>query len=85
MATRQYPYLGTREYNGQQYVVLFSEKDYGTVVMSRITDMPDLAFGAIGDYDEDTFEKVPDGKLIFLTNGGIPDNLDVKFVRKDEE
>ena len=33
-----------------------SEENYGTVVMSEITNNPNLAFGAIGDFDENVFE-----------------------------
>lgn len=84
MSKHKYPYLASKEFNGQQYVVLFSEENYGTVVMSRITDNPELAFGAIGDYDEDLFEIIPDGKLIFITNGGVPENIEVKIVPKEE-
>lgn len=83
MAKTKYPYLASKEVNGQQYVVLFSEENYGTVVMSRITDIPELAFGAIGDYDEQLFETIPDGKLIFMTNGGVPDNVEIKVVPKE--
>lgn len=83
MAKRSYPYLASKEIDGQQYVVLFSEENYGTVVMSRITDIPELAFGAIGDYDEDSFETIPDGRLIFMTNGGVPDNIEIKIVTKE--
>lgn len=80
----KYPYLASKEVNGQQYVVLFSEENYGTVVMSRITDNPELAFGAIGDYDENSFEIVPNGKLIFMTNGGVPDNVEIKVLPKED-
>ena len=56
MAEREYPYLAKNTVGDRTYVVLFSEENYGTVVMSEITDNPDIALGAIGDFDENIFE-----------------------------
>lgn len=56
MAEKNYPYLAKNTIDGKSYVVFFSEENYGTVVMSEITDNPNLAFGAIGDFDENVFE-----------------------------
>lgn len=81
---KRYPYLAKKEYKGQIYVVLFSEENYGTIVMSSITDEPELAFGAIGDYDEDSFDVIPDGQLIFMTNGGIPKDIQINISSKED-
>lgn len=56
MENKNYPYLAKNTVDGKSYVVFFSEENYGTVVMSEITDNPDIAFGAIGDFDENVFE-----------------------------
>lgn len=56
MAEREYPYLAKNTVGDKTYVVFFSEENYGTVVMSEITDNPDIALGAIGDFNENVFE-----------------------------
>lgn len=56
MAEKEYPYLAKNTVGDKTYVVFFSEENYGTVVMSEITDNPDIALGAIGDFDENVFE-----------------------------
>ena len=56
MSEREYPYLAKNTVGDKTYVVLFSSENYGTVVMREITDNPDIAFGAIGDFDENVFE-----------------------------
>lgn len=56
MVEREYPYLAKNTVGDKTYVVFFSEGNYGTVVMSEITDNPDIALGAIGDFDENVFE-----------------------------
>ena len=56
MSEREYPYLAKNTVGDKTYVVFFSEENYGTVVMSEITDNPDIALGAIGDFDENVFE-----------------------------
>ena len=56
MNEREYPYLAKNTVGDKTYVVFFSEENYGTVVMSEITDNPDIALGAIGDFDENIFE-----------------------------
>ncbi len=56
MAEKEYPYLAKNTIGDKTYVVFFSEENYGTVVMSEITDNPDIALGAIGDFDENVFE-----------------------------
>lgn len=56
MAEKEYPYLAKNTIGDKTYVVFFSEENYGTVVMSEITDNPDITLGAIGDFDENVFE-----------------------------
>lgn len=56
MSEREYPYLAKNTVGDKTYVVFFSAENYGTVVMSEITDNPDIALGAIGDFDENIFE-----------------------------
>lgn len=56
LAEREYPYLAKNTVGDKTYVVLFSEENYGTVVMSEITDNADITLGAIGDFDENVFE-----------------------------
>ena len=56
MTEREYPYLAKNTVGDKTYVVFFSAENYGTVVMSEITDNPDIALGAIGDFDENVFE-----------------------------
>ena len=56
MNEREYPYLAKNTVGDKTYVVFFSEENYGMVVMSEITDNPDIALGAIGDFDESVFE-----------------------------
>ena len=56
MTEREYPYLAKNTVGDKTYVVFFSEENYGTVVMSEITDNPYIALGAIGDFDENVFE-----------------------------
>ena len=56
MTEKEYPYLAKNTVGDKTYVVFFSAENYGTVVMSEITDDPDTALGAIGDFDESVFE-----------------------------
>ena len=56
MNEKEYPYLAKNTVGDKTYVVFFSEENYGTVVMSEINDNPDIALGAIGDFNENIFE-----------------------------
>ena len=56
MIEKEYPYLAKNTVGDKTYVVFFSEENYVTVVMSEINDNPDIALGAIGDFDENIFE-----------------------------
>lgn len=70
-----YPYLGVHyvEKNEEHleqsvcYVVLFTEPDYGVCVMNN-TNLANISFAKIGDYAEETFEMLPIGMPIRLTN-----------------
>lgn len=56
MVEKEYPYLAKNTVGDKTYVVFFSEENYGMIVMSEINDNPDIALGAIGDFDENIFE-----------------------------
>lgn len=68
MEEKKYPYLGKRNYKGQDYVILFTEENYGVVVMSEIEDVESLKFGKTGDYDEKMFEFLEPEKCVRLSN-----------------
>lgn len=68
MEKKNYPYLAKNTVGEKTYVVLFCEKDHGVVLNSEITDKPQLAFGAIGDFDEDSFEVLPNEVRIYIQN-----------------
>jgi hypothetical protein len=65
---KNYPYLGKCTINGKSYVVLFTEEEYGTIVMSEFTDNPKLKFGTIGKFNEDMFEILPPDVCVRLSN-----------------
>ena len=56
MSEREYPYLAKNTVGDKTYVVFFSAENYGTVLMSEITDNPDIDLGDIDDFDENAFE-----------------------------
>lgn len=62
-----YPYLGIRQINGKNYVVLFTEEDTGVVVMNE-TDSEKIKFGLIGNFDETEFEKLSQDQCVRLNN-----------------
>ena len=62
-----YTYLGIRQINGKNYVVLFTEEDTGVVVMNE-TDSEKIKFGLIGSFDETEFEKLPQDQCVRLNN-----------------
>ena len=68
MEEKKYPYLGKRNYKGQDYVILFTEENYGVVVMSEIEDVESLKFGKTGDYDEKMFDFLEPEKGVRLSN-----------------
>lgn len=68
MGEKKYPYLGKRNYKGQDYVILFTEENYGVVVMSEIEDVEQLQFGKMGDFDEKMFELLPPEQCVRLSN-----------------
>ena len=66
--TAKYPYLGAKTIDGKNVVVFFGEKDYGQVVVSDITDQPNLVLGHIGDFDETAFQYVDPSVVVRLNN-----------------
>lgn len=68
MEDKKYPYLGKREYKGHEYVILFTEEDYGVIVMSNITDVEELQFGKTGDFDETMFTPLETERCVRLSN-----------------
>ena len=68
MEEKKYPYLGKRNYKGHDYVILFTEENYGVVVMSDIEDVESLKFGKMGDFDEKMFEFLEPDKSVRLSN-----------------
>lgn len=63
-----YPYLAKQVIKDKTIVVLFSEKNYGTVVYSEIKDDPSYAFGAINEFEERKFEILPEDEQISIHN-----------------
>ncbi len=68
MEEKKYPYLGRTKVEDKVYVVLFTEPDYGVVLMSEFTDEPSVAFGRIGDFAEEKFEYLPKEICVRLEN-----------------
>lgn len=65
---KKYPYLGKRTYKGSDYVIMFTEENYGVVVMSDIQDNEALQFGKMGDFSEEMFELLPPDQCVRLSN-----------------
>ena len=65
---KKYPYLGKCNIYGKSYVVLFTDEEYGTVVMSEFVDNPKLKFGTIGKFNEEMFEVLPPDICVRLSN-----------------
>lgn len=63
-----YPYLAKREYKGNEYVIMFTEENYGVVVMSDIKDNESLRFGKMGDFDEKLFTILSPDQCVRLSN-----------------
>lgn len=68
MEEKKYPYLGKRDYKGHEYVIMFTEENYGVIVMSDITDVEELQFGKTGDFDEAMFTYLEPEKCVRLSN-----------------
>lgn len=61
-------YLGrfkTANESDPTYIVLFTDMDEGTVVMS---EHPDVAFGTHGSFAEELFEILPQDLVVRLSN-----------------
>jgi hypothetical protein len=63
----EYPYLGRNYVQEKPYVVLFTEPDHGVVVVNE-TESPNIKFGAIMDFDENSFELLPPDEVVRLNN-----------------
>lgn len=63
----KYPYLGINHVDGKAYVVLFTEADYGVVVMNE-TNSSKIKFGHIGSFDEESFELLPKDQCVRIAN-----------------
>ena len=62
-----YPYLGRNYIDGKPYVVLFTDEETGVVVMNE-TNSPDIKFGKIGQFDENSFELLPPDECVRINN-----------------
>lgn len=63
----KYPYLAINYIDDKSYVVLFTEEDYGVVVMNE-TDSQAIKFGDIGNFDENQFEILSPDQCVRLSN-----------------
>lgn len=63
----KYPYLGVNQFEDKSYVVLFTEPEYGIIVMSE-SDNDKLKFGVIGNFDESKFDDLPKDQCVKLNN-----------------
>ena len=68
MGEKKYPYLGKRNYKGHDYVILFTEENYGGVVMRDIEEVESLRGGKRGDFDEKMVEFLEPDKCVRLSN-----------------
>lgn len=70
MAEKKYPYLGRKVYKDKTFVVFFTEKDHGVIVMSDIeeSENPNLVFGRADDFDETMFEYLDENVFVKLSN-----------------
>lgn len=68
MEEKKYPYLGKRVYKGHEYVIMFTEENYGVVVMSEIEDVDALKIGKTGDFDEKLFDYLESDRCVRLSN-----------------
>ena len=64
----EYPYLGERFIAGQKVVVMFTEENEGTVVMSNIDFMDEYRFGRHGKFNEDDFDFFPADSCVRINN-----------------
>jgi len=63
----QYPYLGRKYLDGKPFVVMFFEEERGIVVMNE-TGHDELNIGQVKDFDEDSFEYLPNDVDVRLNN-----------------
>lgn len=64
-----YPYLGVKEFNTDEHVVIFfTEKNKGVVVDNTTISNDSYKFGRYGEYDEDDFDFLREGVCVRLNN-----------------
>lgn len=63
----KYPYLGINYIDEKPYVVLFTEEEYGVVIMNE-TNSETVKFGYIGNFDESKFEMLPQDQCVRISN-----------------
>ena len=63
----EYPYLGRDYVDGKPYVVLFTESGKGVVVVNETEDHG-IKFGDYREFDEDSFEFLPQDEVVRLGN-----------------
>ena len=67
MSKYNYPYLGRTYIDGKQYVVFFTEEDYGVVVHDE-TENEKIKLGLNGSFAEEKFEPLPPDVQISIHN-----------------
>ena len=76
-----HPFLGVKYLNGKPYVVLFDKEDNGMVVLNA-TDNEDIKYGTYGEFDEGSFEMLPDDMFVRITNyKGKLEEIDGRIVQ----
>lgn len=64
----EYPYLGRNVVEGGgEYVVLFTEPETGVVVYCE-KESDNVKFGKLSQFAEETFEFLPEGEFVRLSN-----------------
>lgn len=76
MEEKVYPYLGRAMFKGGIYIVWFLRENYGVITYSEVENNDTYKMGALGEFDEEPFEYLPDNLAIRLGNG---------FNKKEEE
>ena len=67
MTEKKYPYLGRNYIDGKAYIVLFTEEEYGIVLLNE-TQSETIQFAKIMSFDESQFEILPPEECVRLSN-----------------